>query len=454
MDVFDSVHTNGLRELLAEAGWSFDQAATAVRGLAAEHDRQLRTNSSAIAHWVTGRAVPLPTTAAFLAEALSRKLKRKVHVADLGFARNPDQKTSVMTSTSATLDPVTEMVEFGRAMNRRDVLGGIVFSLAALAVTPQAGAESAARAHAARRASASIGWPEVDSVREITAAFHRADERLGGGAGRSTLVHYLTNDVAGYCSARSSAEVRKEMFSSAAQLAYLLGWKAHDIGEQGVAQRWYLQSLKLAEVSGDDAHAAYIMRILVHQVHDMGLPEGCVDLAEAARTRAAGRVDPDTASLFELTAARAYAKVGDRTQTLISIRRAEQLAGRAGDDQRPAWASSGPAPARLSNQTGKALASLGDLTGAAEHFAQSAQCWDRITHPRIWALTMADLAEVQCRAGKIDQACANWSAALNAIPGIRSARTAAAVKVMRTNLSPYRRRVPAAAALLDRTSRP
>jgi len=75
--------------------------------------------------------------------------------------------------------------------------------------------------------------------------------------------------------------------------------------------------------------------------------------------------------------------------------------------------------------------------------------WSPVTHPRVYALTLADLAEVECAQGSVEQACDTWTRALDGMAGVRSARTMDAVRAMRAQLASYRRRGLPAARRLD-----
>ena len=213
------------------------------------------------------------------------------------------------------------------------------------------------------------------------------------------------------------------------------------LGPVGLAQQYYLYSFQLAAQADPRAHAAYALRILAHQAMDLGRHEHCVELADAALARAKGRVDADTESLFWLTATRAHAADGNSREALVALSTAERLIGRAGGDAGPEWAAlGGPAEARLASQAGKALQAMGDLPQAQEQFRRSARCWDPVTHPRIYALTLANLAETQCAQGNVEQVCQTWHQALDGMAGIRSARTREAVRSMRAHLAVYRGR--------------
>ncbi|GIG00256.1 Tat pathway signal protein [Catellatospora citrea] len=438
-----------LQLLIAQAGVSYEALARSLCHIAAENgDHTLRANKSAVAHWVAGTR-PQPRTAGYLAEALSRRLARPLTPADLGL-RSGDEP--IYDPAALPGDPVAAVARLGRAdVDRRTLISGAAYSVAAL-VLPLQQPEIAARAHAARaRPTVAVGQGEIDAVRQMTVAFNAADERLGGGHARSAVVEYLTTDVTAFLGGSFATEaLRKSMFGAAAQLAYLAGWKAHDLGYSGLAQRYYLHSYQLASEADPHAHAAYGLRILAHQAMDLGLREHCVDLADAALDRVKGRVDPDTESLFWLTAARAHAADGSSQEARSALSTAERLLDRSLGDAAPEWASlGGPAEARLANQSGKALQAMGDLKAAEEQLRRSARCWNAATHPRIHALTLADLAETQCAQGNVEAACQTWNSALDGMTGIRSARTRDAITIMRANLAVYRRRGLTAAQRLE-----
>lgn len=64
----------------------------------------------------------------------------------------------------------------------------------------------------------------VDVVRQITAAFSAADERLGGGHGLTTVTAYLADTAAPMLRGRFPNEaLRQAAFAAVAELAYLGG---------------------------------------------------------------------------------------------------------------------------------------------------------------------------------------------------------------------------------------
>lgn len=399
-------------------------------------DRRLRANKSSVAHWTAG-GQPHPRTAAYLVEALSRKLGRSVSLHDIGLTSHEDQ---IFDRDALSTDPVAALAHLGRAdVDRRTLITTAGYSIGAL-LLPLQHQDDADRARLVRaRAGVTVGAGEIQAVRDMTAAFNAADERLGGGHARSAVVEYLATDVMGFLGGRHATdETRRAMFAAAAQLTYLAGWKAHDLGLAGLAQQYYLRSFQLASEADPYAHAGYALRILAHQAMDLGRHEHCVDLADEALARTKGRVDADTESLFWLTAARAHAANSSPRQARAALTRAEQLISRAHAEESPPWASlGGPAEARLAHQAGKTLHALGELHAAEAQHRRSAHCWNPETHRRVYALTLADLAETQCAQGHVERACETWNLALDGMTGIRSARTRDAVRVMRRSLAPY-----------------
>ena len=409
----DRAPNTALQQAIVLSGASYEALARDIRRIAAENgDLCSRANKSVIAHWVSG-ARPRPATARYLAEALARRLRRPISLAELGLVSDETAPVDAAALLTTLVDPVAAIAALGRAdVDRRTLLGNTaVYSLGAL-LLPLAGSEPAARAAAVRsRTSPTVGMADVEAVRSVITAFNSADEKLGGGHGRTAVVEYLATDVAPYLQATYASDTtRSAMFGVAAQLAYLAGWKAHDLGMTGLAQVYYLRAADLAR-EAEPAQVAYCMRILAHQAMDLGHHQHCVDLAEGALRLTTGRVDPDTESLFLLTAARAYATSGSRRQARTML--------------------------------------LGDLSAAQEQFAAAARCWNPVTHPRIHALTLAELAEAQCRQGTVEAACATWNQAMDVMDGIRSARTRDAVTTLRGCLAPYRRRGLSAVQRLD-----
>lgn len=334
-----------------------------------------------------------------------------------------------------------------RPVDRRSAL----FSASVLPLSLAWLADAAGRGIRARAGGAEVGRAEIDVVRSITGAFNRADEIVGGGHGKQAVVQYLVTDVAAYCDSQFRNEQdRRDMFGAAAELAYLAGWKSHDIGQEGFAQGYYSRSLQLATESDPVGHAAWALRILAHQSLDLGQPRHCQELATKAWEMVRGRIAPAGEALFAITAARAHGANRDRRRAVRAIVRAEQ-ALEVGDDRTPRWAAvTGPARATVASHTAKTFAALGDHVRAEAHYAAAAGRRDPGGYRRIHALTLTQLAEAQAAQGNADEACATWSVALDHMLGVSSDRHLKAIARMRNRMASFGRRGVPGVAELDR----
>lgn len=446
------VRNEALHEVLREAGMTYEQLAADVRIVAAESGDSLKTSKSTVAQWLAGSKKPTAATAAYIAEALSRRVGRQLQPYDLELGANEDRSQAALGSDLGP-DPVDMLRRLGDAdIHRRGFLANAAYSVAAAALPlgMQQAQEYQDRAHTGRRA----GRAEIDAVRDMTRLFTAIDERHGGQHGRTAVVQYLREDVAALCRATfSSTREQQDMLSAAADVAYLCGWKAYDASEHGLAQRYYLQAFALTREAGDDLHGAWILRILAHNGMDIRRPEHTLDLAEAALARVRGKVDPAAESLFVVTWARALANAGRGPEAVAQARQAQDLVTRGEQEGVPPWAALwGVARATVSSHTAKTFRALGDHANAERHYAESARRRPDGTQ-RITALTVAAEGREQALQGHVEQACDTWGRSLDLLGGVRSARAAEEVAGMRRHLRVFEGRGVRAAAVLDERAR-
>ncbi|MFI1184537.1 hypothetical protein ACH4UT_34105 [Streptomyces sp. NPDC020799] len=441
-----------LKALIDEKGLPYETVARMVRRVAAESGEDLRTNRSTVEHWLCG-AEPAGNTPRYLAEALSRLLGRLVTVDQLGLARASEGDDSIGLSLGP--DPIETLTRIGEAdVNRRRFLATSAYSVAAAALPLDYVRDIADRASAAR-SGAIAGDAEVAAVRDMVQVFTAMDELHGGQHGRSALVQYLMTDVATLCRGRFRTEdARRQMLSAAASGVHLAGWKSYDAGEQGLAQRYYLQSYALAAESGVPGHDGFVMRTMSQQGMKIHRAEHCLALAETGLDRVKGHVDPATEALFHITRAHALAKTGQRHQAVRAVEQARARLDAAKGDPTPFWALFwGPIEATVCSRTAKVFDTLGDPRNAAQQYARAAASRPAGTYARIIALDLVAQAELQAGQGAIEQACVTWGRAMDHMDGVASVRTRKAVKNMRRDLSRLRTRGPRCAAELDERGR-
>ncbi|MGW2028083.1 hypothetical protein [Streptomyces decoyicus] len=436
-----------LRGLVAESGLTYASLAGAVRAVADECGAALRTNKSSVAHWVAGMP-PAGDTSRYLAVALSRRLGRLLTPADLGLAE-PKEDDSIGLALGT--DPIDALLPMWRTeLDRRTFLANSAYSVATAAL-PLSYVEEAAERTAAARSGHVAGKAEVAAVRDMVRVFSEMDERHGGQHGRSALVQYLNDEVAPLCRARfRTEENRQHLLSAASRGVHLLGWKCYDAGQQGLAQRYYLQSYRLAVESGITGHDGFVMRTMAMQGLKLRRVEHCLGLAETGLNRAKGKVDAQTESLFRVVYAHTLAKAQQGQAALAEARRARALLEADPGDEVPFWALAwGPPAASVLSRNAKVFETLGDHRAAAEQYGRAATARPEGTYARIVALDLVAAAEMQLKRGQIEQACETWGRALDHMDGVRSVRTRKAVTSMRRDVARFRSRGVRSAAELD-----
>ena len=436
-----------LREAIAASGLGYDGVARAVVRIAAESGEALRTNKSAVAHWVAG-AEPNQRTAAYLAEALSRRAGRPVTLNQLGLTEDAGR-------ARVGAQPAADAALLGRAdVEHREWLAAAVYTAADVAMPLEYDHEPVARLLRARGGQAQVGAAEIAVVRQITQVFGAADEQLGGGHGLSTVAAYLADTAAPMLSGRYADEkVRRDAFGAVAELAWLLGWKHHDLGQEGAAQRYYLLGFQLAMEADPHAHAAWMMRAVAHQALSLKQPRHCLDLVQGALEQARGYADGATEALLHITHARAHAALGEKPLAARALLAAEDALGRDAEPQPAYSALMGPATGTVDSHTARTLTEIGDHQGTEARHRAAFTSWDRAKFPRVHLLTYADLGDCLAAQARADEAIAAWGQALDLAEGMASARSASALASIRPTLAIYRRRGVPGALLLERRIR-
>ncbi|MFC4591801.1 tetratricopeptide repeat protein [Sphaerisporangium corydalis] len=430
--------------MIVVCGMSYDGVAGAVRRIAAENGEVLRTNKSAIAHWVAG-VEPGERTAVYLAEALSRRAGRPVTPTQLGLGAGvgPELVGTQPIETAALLGSAD--------VEHHSFLAAAAYTAAGVMMPLEYDHEPVARLLRARTGQARVGAEEVAVVRRITTAFGAADEVLGGGHGLSTVAVYLVDTAAPLLSGRFATEkTRREAFGAAAELSWLLGWKHHDLGQEGAAQRYYLLGFQLAVEADPHAHAAWMMRAVAHQAIGLKQHRHSLDLVRGALTRAEGYVDGATHALLHITHARALAALGEKPRAAHALLAAEDALGRDGGPQPTYSLLMGPAPGLVDSHTARTLTEIGDHSGTEARHRAAFVSWDPVAFPRVHLLTHMDLGDCLAVQARADEAISAWSQALDLAEGMASARSRSALASIRPTVAVYRRRGVPGAVLLER----
>ncbi|WP_067474047.1 helix-turn-helix domain-containing protein [Nocardia amamiensis] len=336
-------------------------------------------------------------------------------------------------------DPVATLLNLGKADVERRSFLRVGYSTALTASVLLPGSLAPATSGVPRKMSGvrHVGKADVAAVRDVMLVFSQIDQRLGGGHGRTAVVQYLANEVTSYLKGSFASEnVRRDMFTAAAEMAYLVGWMAFDNDEHAVAQRYFATSCQLAAEADDAPLAGHVLRAMAHQAVDLGLPEQGLQLAEASvngdRYRAAC---PRERALLKVVHGKALSAAGRTAESGKALLEAEQdLAAASGSDHEPTRVFFF-SEASLAHETACALRDAGNLAGAADQFQLSVRKRKATAFTRTHAVTLGYLGTVQARSGELEQACATWTSALNTMDGVQSGRTRKVARDIRATVA-------------------
>ncbi|WP_418957649.1 transcriptional regulator [Streptomyces tritici] len=428
-----------LQALIQEAGCSNAGLARRVNMVGAERGLDLRYDKTSVARWLRGQQ-PRGRAPGIIAEALGRKLGRTVTIDEIGMANGKNLASGVGLQFSPTVTGAIEQVcELWRSdVGRRDFLSGSAVAASALVEPSRDWLISGADAQVARSAGSRVGASDVAAVREMTQALVDLDHRFGSGHVRPVVVHYLNSVVAGMLAGAYQESVGRELFAAVARLTELAGYMAVDTGQPGLAQRYYIQALRLAQAAGDRGYGGYVLAAsMSHLAAQLGNPREIAQLARAAQEGARGHVTPRAEAMFLAAEARGHALLGDaRTFDAVAgraVRALEQADPESGDD--PAWIAHFD-HAYLADELAHGHRDLGRPEEAARA-AEEALSGLPETRARRRAIGLVLLASAQVQRREVEQACHTGTRALELLGALRSSRGAEYLEDLQQRLEPY-----------------
>ncbi|MGW0927175.1 transcriptional regulator [Streptomyces sp. NPDC002644] len=435
-----------LQALIQEAGCSNAGLARRVNLCGAEHGLDLRYDKTSVARWLRGQQ-PRGRAPAVIAEALGRKLGRTVTIDEIGMANGKNLATGVGLQFAPTVPGAVEQVcELWRSdVGRRDFLAGTSVAASALVEPSRDWLISSPDPQVARSVGARVGPSDVAAVKAMTQALVDLDHRFGSGHVRPVLVHYLNSVVSGLLSGSYREAVGRDLFAAVARLTELAGYMAVDTGQPALAQRYYIQALRLAQAAGDRGYGGYVLAAsMSHLAAQLGNPREIAQLARAAQEGARGRVTPRAQAMFHAAEARGHAVLGDAAAADAACGRAlDAMEGAgaatdAGDD--PVWIGHFD-EAYLADELAHCHRDLGRAE-QAERYARQSLDGHPQTRARRRAIGQVLLATAQLQRRELEQACATALVAADLLGSLRSNRGAEYLDDFRHRLDPYRAEAP------------
>lgn len=498
-----------LAALIEEAGFSHAGLARRVDQLGLEHGLDLRYDKTSVTRWLRGQQ-PRGATPALIAEVFTRRLGRRFTAQDIGldacapvyagleFAETPQEAVDIVASmwrkdsgsqselrriafTPAGLVVPSRDWLIGRTDERvaRDgsvpgladtasarpaipgarpplpaagqpALGRVPLQSRGTAPARPSAAEAADQAGREQRPPLRVGRGDIAAIRAVGDLFRALDQAYGGGHARQALVRYLESEAEPMLRGRYGEQIGRALFGAVADLTRLAGWTSFDIAAHGLAQRYFVQALRLSQAAGDRVLGGYVLTTMSQQAVHLGHGREAIQLARVAQQGVGTAAAPVVQSLMHAAEARGHALMGDVRSCTTALVRCERAlaAGRPSDDV-PSWARFFD-EAQLADEFAHCYRDLQQWRPAAQHAEKSLRLRaPAYARSRIFCRMV--LATSRLGMGDVDDACAMATEALRAAGEMRSARTVEYLRDFHRRLTPYR--VSQAARAFDEAAR-
>ncbi|MFG2921027.1 regulator [Streptomyces sp. NPDC048305] len=282
-----------------------------------------------------------------------------------------------------------------------------------------------------------VGSGDVAALRSVGELFRALDNAYGGGHARQALVRYLEHEAEPMLRGSYGEATGRRLFSAAADLTRLAGWTSYDIAAHGLAQRYFVQALRLAQAAGDRAYGAFVLITMSRQAVYLGHGREAVQLARVAQQGIGSSAPPVVMALLHSVEARGHGVLGETRSCVGALARAERAleSSRPGDDV-PYWARYFD-EAQLADEFGHCHRDLRQYRAAAQHAERSLQL-RAPAYARSRLFCRVVLATARLGLGELDQACLLGAEAAQQAAEMRSVRATEYVSDFERRLEPYR----------------
>ncbi|MFJ4689438.1 hypothetical protein [Streptomyces sp. NPDC088789] len=327
--------------LLTTHGVSHKSLAFRVNQLAAEEDMQTSYNHSSVARWIDG-SVPKDPVPRFIARALGERLGRTVTVGEIGMAAAAD-----------------EAVCWDFPRDRAEAVGHV---LAHWSTCARPGGPFAVRGYhvAVTRWLAvpadRFDWPpsppghqscptRTDEIRQAAEQARQWDTQFGGGNTLMQSASRFVRETMPLLATAYDQTCGQPLLSTLAELVRTMGWAAFDNGHSVQAQQCFIQALRLARAGQDVEMGAYVLATMALHTLLEGAPDEALDMAQGAYYQGRHHASRRVLAFAKLAEARALARLGDATGATTALSRAESWLDKITPETRdPAGSPTSPTP--------------------------------------------------------------------------------------------------------------
>ncbi|MFJ8026320.1 hypothetical protein [Streptomyces sp. NPDC096311] len=420
-----------LREARTSRGWSQPRLVRELRQAAARRGHQLPSDASVkrrIASWENGHSTPDEFYGPLLCDVYD------VSAAELGLNHGSLQDSALLdagypASPDAAIQGVGKL--WRADLNQYELLLNAepsepAWSEASLRwlVAPEP-AIPRPRAEGTR-----VGLGDVATIKTTADMFAQLDDQFGGDHARHAIIQYLSNDVLPMLRGKYTEQVGRALYSTVAEATLLAGWMSYDSCHHGLAQRYFLQALRLAQDANDRRLAGSILSAMSHQATFLGQYTHGATLARAALMGISPVATPTLRAQFHAMEARALARTGDVTACEAALSAATRSLESRNSDDEPEWISYFD-EAELAAEAAHCFRDVNSARQAVAH-AENAMSGNHVRSDFFATMVLAD---AHLRAGDVEEACRVVLDALDLGEQLKSARCVSYLAEFRENLA-------------------
>jgi tetratricopeptide (TPR) repeat protein len=421
---------------MREAGLSNKALARMVREISIRRGDPVMCDHTSVTRWLAG-GNPRGATPIYIATAVGAKLGRPIPPTELGFAEPAISDPSLGTTYGKRPDDAVGSLaslwradlEDTRAIVAAPTNSG-AWADASLSWLVRADVDEIRE----RPAGARVGASDVLAVRTTAEAFALLDNNFGGGHARRALIQYLRSDVATLLAGRYTEQIGRDLYGAAAEATLLGAWMTYDAGIHGLAQRYFIQALRLAQAANDPVLGSSILDAMSHQATFLGRSHEATNLARAARNGGKGYATATLNAHFLAMEARALASAGDAAGADRALSEAVSAFERRAAGEDPDWISYFD-DAELSAEFSHCLRDMGRPDEAIT-YGQRALSGSSARSDFFVSVVLAT-SYLNRHQSEPEEACRIVGEVLAASGGIKSARCADYLRRFRRQLAPF-----------------
>jgi len=432
--VTDTRPNDRLADVMSEAGLSHKALARSVRELSARRGSPVGCDHTAVSRWLSGTR-PREKTARLLVDVFGARLGRTVTLADIGLPAADTPSADLGVGYPDDVDQAAS--NLGRLWQaEHEELQVIVSAPAVTAAWADASLSWLVRSGpdplAERPAGVRVGVSDVDRIQSTVDAFAQLDNRFGGGHARRSLIEFLRTDATALLAGRYSEPIGRSLHAAVSEATLLGAWMSYDAGVHGLAQRYFIQALRLAQAADDVLLAGSILDAMSHQATFLGRHREAVNLARAAHVGTGRQTTPTLTAHFHAMEARALAAGGDEVGAQRTLSEAVRVFERRRPGDGPDWTTYMD-DAELAAEFAHCYRDLGRSRDAVTYAQQAITG----TSARSDFFVTMVLAVGHLSGGDVDEACAATKCALDLGAGLKSARCEEYLRAFRAQLAAF-----------------